>query len=373
MTILSPPGPHAAIRAYPTSRATPVAYTAVSKPGSVLEPEIVRSARVASKLVIASIVVLVVLQVVALPLLDPLRGTISGMVHAPGGVLLFAVMGALCATGSVMLAVSLARLGAAKAAVAVGVWSVALAVAAIVPTDPPGVFDVSLAAEIHRDAAAVMFAAMPIAGLLAAAHRFGASPAVRVAQRSLRTAAITSAIIGAMQVLVSIPSLMPDSTMAAWPAVQALFAVRGLAERALFVALLLVLIRIAAVVSLGSTAEPQAARGGHDAALGRSLADQVGVLAMCADVSADETTGRRHGPALGASRFQRRVHQRRAATTPAVLRIDLGMEHHRDPVTQRVVENARRDVAHAELEARLLRQMHHTMSAHTRVNGQHAS
>jgi hypothetical protein len=203
----------------------------------------------AVRLILASIAVLVLLQLIALPTQDPLRGTISGMVHAPAGGVLFAAMGTLCVAGSVMLATSLARLGARKAAAAVGIWCGALAVAAVVPTDPPGAVGVSLAAEIHRDAAAVMFAAMPVAALLVSAHRFHRAAGLDRAQRALRHSAIAAALAGALQLPMSIPSLFPGTAVASWPAVAALYSVRGLAERALFVALLLVLVRIATVVT----------------------------------------------------------------------------------------------------------------------------
>jgi hypothetical protein len=203
----------------------------------------------ALRLILASIAVLVLLQGMALPTQDPLRGTISGMVHAPAGAVLFAAMGTLCVAGSVMLATSLARLGARKPAAAVGIWCGALAVAAAVPTDPPGAMGVSVAAEIHRDAAAVMFVVMPVAALLVAAHRFQRSAGLDSAQRALRRSAVAAALAGALQLPMSIPSLFPGTAVASWPAVAALYSVRGLAERALFVALLLVLVRIATVVT----------------------------------------------------------------------------------------------------------------------------
>jgi hypothetical protein len=232
--------------------------------------DVARSARIAVRLILASIAVLGLLQVIALPTQDPLRGTISGLVYAPAGGVLFAVMGALCVAGSVILAVSLARLGARKAAAAVWIWCFALTVASVVPTDPPNAIGVSLAAEIHRDAAAVMFAVLPIAALLVA-HRFHRSATLR-ARRALRRSAVAAAMAGALQLPMSIPSLFPGTTIAALPAVNALYAVRGLAERALFVALLFVLIRTAAVVTRVASvrlpdaelgAAPRADRGGY--------------------------------------------------------------------------------------------------------------
>lgn len=211
-----------------------------------------RTVRLAVGFVLMSIAVLLALQAVALATMDPLRGTISGMVYAPGGFLLFAAMGALCATGSALLAVSLARRGAVAAAALVVIWCLALAVAAVVPTDPHGVAAVSLAAEIHRDAAAVMFTAMPLAGLLVAARRLAGDAELTARQRSLRRASLAAAAAGLLQIAVSVPSLFPGSAVASWPAAEVLYSVRGLAERALFVVLFVVLIRIAVVVSHSS-------------------------------------------------------------------------------------------------------------------------
>jgi hypothetical protein len=56
--------------------------------------DVARSARIAVWLILTSIAVLVLLQLIALPTQDPLRGTISGLVYAPAGAALFAVMGA---------------------------------------------------------------------------------------------------------------------------------------------------------------------------------------------------------------------------------------------------------------------------------------
>jgi hypothetical protein len=308
----------------------------------------------------------VVLQLGALATVDPLRGTISGMVYAPGGFLLFAAMGALCVTGSAMLAVSLVRFGSRKAAVAVGIWCVALAVAAVVPTDPPGATSVSLAALIHRDAAAVMFAAMPIAGLLVAAHPFPEGTVSPARQRAVRRASIAAAVMGVLQIAVSIPSLFPRAAVSAWPAVHTLHSVRGLAERALFLALLVVLVRIAAVVSRAS------ALTAHQGAMrprSGPLTDQVGVLGMRTDITAHETARGHDRPTLGAGRLQRSVHQRAATPSTAVLGIDLGVEHDGSSVAQGVFEDAGRHVLDVQFEAGVLRHVHHAKVAHTTVNG----
>lgn len=261
MTLLLPPPVRPAFPAAGPRRSTPVApplLPSVLPPagtGAAAQHDVARTARVAVRFILASIAVLLLLQALALPTQDPLRGTISGMVHAPAGILLFAAMGTLCVTGSAMLATSLARLGARKAAVAVWIWCGALAVAAVVPTDPPGALGVSLAAEIHRDSAGVMFTALPVAALLVAAHRSHRSAALRHAQRALRRSATVAALAGALQLPMSIPSLFPGTAIASWPAVEALYSVRGLAERALFVALLLVLIRTATAVTLAGAAQ----------------------------------------------------------------------------------------------------------------------
>src|SRR5690606_18109137 len=149
MTLLSQPAAPATLMRGGTRPVTILAPHSISHQLDSGRPVGEHTARRAIGLILASIALLVVLQLGALSTTDPLRGTISGMVYAPGGFVLFAAMGVLCVTGSAMIAASLARSGAWKAAAAVGIWCGALAVAVVVPTDPPGVTEVSLAAVIH--------------------------------------------------------------------------------------------------------------------------------------------------------------------------------------------------------------------------------
>lgn len=271
MTLLSPwPAPRT-VSPRAAFRPVIVAPHRVSAPPRSIRGGAALPSRIAVGLIGASFAALAVLQAIALPVLDPIQGTISDMFYAPGGGWLFPAMGALCVAGSAILAAALARLDARKAAAAVGIWCLALAVAAVVPTDPPGAAAMSLAAEIHRDAAAVMFIAMPLAGLLVARMRFDAGSRVVALQRKLRRASIASALFGMTQVVAGIPSFFPHSAIAAWPAVVTMYQVRGLAERALFVALILVVARIGNtlihVVSAHGTREllPQAVSQGGTA------------------------------------------------------------------------------------------------------------
>lgn len=185
------------------------------------------------RLVTAGLVVLAVVQLVALATIDPVRATVSDLVYAPGGAWLFPLSGALTVAGSVMLALRAHRSGNIRAAGALAVWCLALTMATLFPTDPPGLDGISTAAQIHRWAAAVMFVAAPVAGWFAAS----CAPATWSAR--LRSRSIWCAVTGVVQFAFSLPSLLPVS--ASWPFAQALFEVRGLAERVLFVAMIAVI------------------------------------------------------------------------------------------------------------------------------------
>ncbi|MBX6386073.1 MAG: DUF998 domain-containing protein [Microbispora sp.] len=100
--------------------------------------------------------------------LDPLTATISQYFYAPDGWLLPVSLTSI-AVGSAVLAVRLFRLGRLDrhAALLVGMWSACLLLAAGFPTDPLGA-PLSLSGNIHRYAAFVAFASLPVAGLLVA-------------------------------------------------------------------------------------------------------------------------------------------------------------------------------------------------------------
>lgn len=186
----------------------------------------------------ASVVMLIVVQWRALPNLNPFSTTVSALAYAPGGNWLLALAGATCLVGSVALTAALVRAHMPKPAAAMVVWCAGLALATAFPTDPPGAAAISLSGQIHRYAAAAMFVAVPVAGWLAGAGR----PA-------LRRASTWCAAVGVSQVLVALPSLSPGTAIAGSPGAVWLHGVRGLAERALFATMILVLARILTVVA----------------------------------------------------------------------------------------------------------------------------
>ncbi|TQS30482.1 DUF998 domain-containing protein [Microbispora sp. KK1-11] len=100
--------------------------------------------------------------------LDPLTATISQYFYAPHGWLLPVSLTSI-AVGSAVLAVRLDRLDRLdrRAALLVGMWSACLLLVAGFPTDPQGL-PLSLSGNIHRYAAFVAFASLPLAGLLVA-------------------------------------------------------------------------------------------------------------------------------------------------------------------------------------------------------------
>lgn len=193
-------------------------------------------------LITAAVAALSLLQLLALGMFDPLRETVSGLVYAPGGALLFPLMGALMLAGSVQLMRRAATRGYRLAAGLLGIWCVALTLATIFPTDPPGTAVISVIADVHRWAAAVMFAAIPLAGWAIAAATSLTAPAHSM---SLRRRSLWCAVAGIGQFLFSLPSLFRATAVADWPLAVELYGWRGVAERALFIAMLAVLIGIA--------------------------------------------------------------------------------------------------------------------------------
>lgn len=108
------------------------------------------------------------------PAWSPVETMISHYVHAPrGGWLIPAgtlVLGVASAASTWLIAAYTGRgTGRGRAGVALlGVWSVALLVAAVFPTDPPGRWDQppTVAGMLHGSAAMLAFAALPAAALV---------------------------------------------------------------------------------------------------------------------------------------------------------------------------------------------------------------
>jgi hypothetical protein len=132
---------------------------------------------------------------------DPLRHTVSDLVHLPSGPLVLGLAGVALAVAGAVLAHAAHRAGGAGAAVLLGSWSVAMAVAAVVPTNLPGTSS-DLAADVHRWAAAWVFVALPVAVLLLVRGRQGPARALRGPLTGLVTAA---AVLGTTFALTHLP------------------------------------------------------------------------------------------------------------------------------------------------------------------------
>lgn len=118
-----------------------------------------------------------VLHLVGSTAVDPVGGPISDYVVVPGGYGLLGVSAlALAVVGVLLLGgVRAARLPRSRPVVALlGVWSAALVVVAVFPTNDPGT-PMTVSAWIHRWGGAVMFTALPVVvGLVAARARAAA-------------------------------------------------------------------------------------------------------------------------------------------------------------------------------------------------------
>ncbi|GIF76378.1 DUF998 domain-containing protein [Asanoa siamensis] len=106
---------------------------------------------------------------------DPLKLTISDYALSNRGVTIEIAMVAL-ALGAPALLAGLRAVGVAVRGLPVwlmSIWSVGLLVAAIVPTDPPGIPVMSTAALVHRYASVAAFVVLPIAATVIAARFAG--------------------------------------------------------------------------------------------------------------------------------------------------------------------------------------------------------
>lgn len=110
---------------------------------------------------VAGAAALLLVQLAAWPYQNPVTGTVSGMVFAPGGRLLMPLAGACSLVALIGVA---ARSRFARDRAAITLWAVALATASIFPTDPPGTVLITATGQVHRWAAAVMFVVAPLAG-----------------------------------------------------------------------------------------------------------------------------------------------------------------------------------------------------------------
>lgn len=131
--------------------------------------------------------------------IDPIRHPISDYVAAPGGSGLLALSFAAMITAGVALIVGLRALPDCRAVRALLLsWCLALAVAAIFPTNQPGL-PADAAALVHRYAAGWLFLSLPLAGWLLA-RRCALTPmwqdSANVVHRlSMLTAGVSAAML----------------------------------------------------------------------------------------------------------------------------------------------------------------------------------
>ncbi|MCX2952520.1 DUF998 domain-containing protein [Lentzea sp. NEAU-D7] len=167
-----------------------------------------------------SLVPIFYLHVMSAGQLNPVTDVISDYVFVDNGTGWLAATSLSLAAISALLAVNLRGVGR-SAQWLIGLWSAGLTVSTIFPTDPTGA-PTSMSGYIHRYAGAVMFMALPAAGVLIA-RKFPALLGVAI------TASVSSAAF-----LVSHVSFVG-------------FEARGLTERVLFASLYGLLFAIAAL------------------------------------------------------------------------------------------------------------------------------
>lgn len=189
-------------------RATLPRRLTTAPPSTPRRPELGRLARLAlragSGCATLAVGVLTALQLAAWPAQDPLAGTVSGMVFAPGGWLLMPMAGLLALVGvtaawCAALVQRRAILGALLA-----IWALALGAATLFPTDPPGAQMISASGQIHRWAAATMFVTAPLAGWVYA-RRAPARLGERL--RLVRVLSIATLTVAAVNLVIQLPKV----------------------------------------------------------------------------------------------------------------------------------------------------------------------
>jgi hypothetical protein len=173
---------------------------------------------------------------------NPLSRAVSYYVFTERGAGVFAVTLSVVALATVTILVGMAqlrmRIGSA-AATLFGVWSVALVLCAVFPTDNAPRIE-SVHGWIHQLAGASLFVSLPLAGL-ALGRSLRAQPEWAGTGRIVRRLAVGAAALALAYLVARLPDLMPWFD---FPAAADLRAVSGLIQRLLFVlelAMLLVL------------------------------------------------------------------------------------------------------------------------------------
>jgi hypothetical protein len=184
------------------------------------------------------------LHLASVGVIDPVRHPISDYVAAPHGSALLAISFAALIVSAAALVAGLRRLpGRGMAQALLMSWCLALALAAIFPTNVPGT-PADAAALVHRYAAGWLFLSLPWAGWLLA-RRCALTPAWRPSAHSLRRLSWLAGAASAA--LLSCYLVSPGEASPIWCV--------GLLQRGLL-ALDIALIAVAALAVRRAAAEP---------------------------------------------------------------------------------------------------------------------
>ena len=152
------------LRRTPTLVATPHAVSTVSGIATLAQP-----AKVATVAAVAAVPPITVLHLSATGGVEPIGWTISDyVVTLPYGIPLYAMtVGALAIGGGVLVRGLRQLAGTRSLRILLAVWAIALLATAVFPDQPPGTPE-NVSSNVHLIAGAVVFAVLPVAGLLLA-------------------------------------------------------------------------------------------------------------------------------------------------------------------------------------------------------------
>ncbi|HVV24877.1 MAG TPA: DUF998 domain-containing protein [Pseudonocardiaceae bacterium] len=179
-----------------------------------------------------SLLAMVVLHLLAVGRLDPLTTTVSDYISIPGGTALLGLAVIGLATATAGLAVGALSTGAHRASALFGFGCAGLLATIAFPTNVIGTPE-NLDTVLHRYVAAAFFISLPIAALL-------------LRDRATRPITVASMVIGVAFLVSHVPLVFPG-----WPGAHEIAVVlpRGLAERALLAADMVLIARLAGRVS----------------------------------------------------------------------------------------------------------------------------
>ena len=166
-----------------------------------------RPAKAAIVAATASIPPIILLHLNATGAVEPVGWTISDyVVTLPYGIPLFAMTTGALAVGAVALAGGLARLaGTRTVRVLLAVWAIALLVAAVFPTNLRGTPE-NVSSNVHLIAGAVIFAVLPVAGLLLARKQRTVGPTAMT--RALSAVSVLSGVLSTALILNRMPGVI---------------------------------------------------------------------------------------------------------------------------------------------------------------------